>query len=76
MLVFSSIGTALTLYDKFVGGVYVHRNPIFLISVIFAVIGVQFLGMGLIAELIIRTYFESQNKKAYSIARRIDSRQK
>ncbi|MGZ3695911.1 MAG: glycosyltransferase family 2 protein [Bdellovibrionota bacterium] len=75
LLMLSFMGTCLTAYDKIADGVYVHRNPVFLISVVFAVIGVQFLGMGLIAELIIRTYFESQNKKAYSIARRIDGRQ-
>lgn len=71
MVALSIFGAAFTLYDKFENGVFVHRNPIFLISVLFAVIGVQFLGLGLIAELIIRTYFESQNKKAYSIAKRL-----
>jgi glycosyltransferase involved in cell wall biosynthesis len=73
MLGCSFLGCGLTLYEKFAQGVYVHRNPVFLIAVIFAVIGVQFIGLGLIAELIIRTYFESQNKKAYSIARKIDT---
>jgi hypothetical protein len=30
-------------------------------------LGAQFLGLGLIAEIIIRTYFEARGKNAYSI---------
>lgn len=58
------------LYEKFGLGIFVHKNPLFILSVMFNVIGVQFLGMGLIAEMIIRTYFESQDKVSYSIASR------
>lgn len=59
------------LYEKFGLGIFVHKNPLFILSVMFTVIGVQFLGMGLIAEIIIRTYFESQDKTSYSIASRL-----
>jgi len=31
------------------------------------VIGVQFISLGLIGELMMRTYFESQGKKAYTV---------
>ena len=30
-------------------------------------VGVQFISMGLIGELMTRTYFESQGKKSYSV---------
>ncbi len=30
-------------------------------------IGVQFISMGLIGELVTRTYFESQGKKSYTV---------
>ncbi len=56
------------LYQKFELGIWVHKNPLFSLAVMFIVLGVQFLGMGLIAEMIIRTYFESLNKYTYSIA--------
>jgi glycosyltransferase involved in cell wall biosynthesis len=56
-----------TLYDKFFGGVKAHNNPFLLLSVFLFILGVQFVLMGLIAELVIRTYFESQGKAAYIV---------
>ena len=45
--------------------VYAHNNPLLLLAVFLAIIGVQFLLMGLLAELSIRTYHESQDKPTY-----------
>jgi glycosyltransferase involved in cell wall biosynthesis len=59
------------LWEKYAQGVWVHRNPLFVIAMIFAVIAIQFFGLGLLAELLIRTYFESSARAPYSIARRI-----
>lgn len=42
-------------------------RPLLLLSVLLIIIGVQFLVTGLTAELIIRTYYESQNKPVYRI---------
>ena len=58
---------AVVLWQKLADGVWVHRNPLFLVAIMFAVMGVQFLGIGLVAEIIVRTYFESQHKTFYSI---------
>lgn len=69
LLLGGALSAAFVLYQKFFQGIWVHRNPLFVLSVMFTVIGVQFLGMGLIAEIIIRIYFESRDKPAYSIAR-------
>ena len=60
--------SVVVLWQKFADGVWVHRNPLFLIAIMFVVTGVQFLGIGLIAEIMVRTYFESQHKTAYSIS--------
>jgi len=57
----------LVLYDKFYQGVYVHKNPLFLIASFLILLGIQFLLMGLLAELIVRTYFETQKKTTYEI---------
>jgi glycosyltransferase involved in cell wall biosynthesis len=62
--------SALVLYEKLADGVWVHRNPLFLISITCALMGMQSIGTGILAELIVRTYFESQGKTAYSIASR------
>jgi glycosyltransferase involved in cell wall biosynthesis len=58
---------AETLWEKFAFGVYVHNNPFILIAVFLAILGVNFVLMGLLAELIVRTYHESQDKPIYHI---------
>jgi hypothetical protein len=59
----------VVLYQKLFDGVWVHRNPLFIISMIFSVMAVQFLVLGLLAEIMVRTYFESQHKPPYLVAR-------
>jgi len=56
-----------TLWEKFCYGVYVHNNPFILIAVFLAILGVNFIVMGLLAELIVRTYHESQGKPIYHV---------
>lgn len=77
LYMFGGIGLALfigavlagaeTLWERFAYGVYVHNNPFILIAVLFSVLAVNFILMGLLAELIIRTYHESQGKPIYHI---------
>ncbi len=67
LLGLGGITAFFALYEKFMSGVWVHKNPIFILSVMFTVIGVLFLGMGLLAEILIRTYFESQNMQPYTV---------
>jgi glycosyltransferase involved in cell wall biosynthesis len=47
--------------------VYAHNNPLLLLSVVLFIVGVQFILMGLLAELAIRTYHESQHKPTYVV---------
>jgi hypothetical protein len=42
-------------------------NPLLLLSVMLELVGVQFISMGLLGELLTRTYFESQGKTAYVV---------
>ncbi|HKV30772.1 MAG TPA: glycosyltransferase family 2 protein [Candidatus Dormibacteraeota bacterium] len=44
-----------------------HNNPLLLLAVFLAIVGVQFLLMGLLAELGVRTYHESQGKPTYVV---------
>lgn len=60
---------AWTLYDKYANGIRAHRNPLLLLAVFLFLLGVQFVFMGLIAELLIRTYYESQRKTPYIVRR-------
>jgi hypothetical protein len=64
------MGTAAavyTAYEKWVDGVYAYRQPSLLIAVFFFSIGLNLILMGLLAELIVRTYHESQSKPTYTV---------
>ncbi len=61
-----------TLFDKYYNSVKAHNNPLLLLAVFLFILGIQFILMGLVAELVIRTYFESQSKAPY-IIRKIQS---
>ncbi|MDH3972668.1 MAG: glycosyltransferase family 2 protein [Deltaproteobacteria bacterium] len=64
---FSFFSFGLTLYMKFFDGLSMNRNPLFLLSVLIFFMGVQFISIGLIAEINVRTYHESQGKPIYVI---------
>jgi glycosyltransferase involved in cell wall biosynthesis len=67
LFILAVLAGAETLWEKFGYGVYVHNNPVILIAVFLAILGVNFIVMGLLAELIVRTYHESQGKPIYHI---------
>ncbi|MFH0821782.1 MAG: glycosyltransferase family 2 protein [Pseudomonadota bacterium] len=59
----------LMVYLKFFGGKSFVETPLPSITVLCVLIGVQSVLAGLTAEILMRTYFEAQNKTPYSIAR-------
>ena len=56
-----------TVFMKYRSGVFMTGNPLLLLSVTLELIGVQFISMGLLGEVMTRTYFESQGKSAYTV---------
>lgn len=56
----------LTGYRDFVG------TPLPILTAILVVVGVQLIAMGVVAEMIMRTYFESCGKKPYQIKEKIN----
>jgi glycosyltransferase involved in cell wall biosynthesis len=46
---------------------FLTGNPLLLLSALLELVGVQFISMGLLGELLARTYFESQGKAAYTV---------
>jgi glycosyltransferase involved in cell wall biosynthesis len=56
-----------TAYERLVNGVYVYRQPALLVGVSLFTIGFNLIMLGLLAELIVRTYHESQRKPTYLI---------
>jgi dolichol-phosphate mannosyltransferase len=61
-----------TLVQKYTIGAWVHRNPLALIALLLFVVGVQLIGMGLLAELQVRTYHEAQSKPIYKIRNQVN----
>jgi hypothetical protein len=58
---------AATIAMKLAGGVDMTGNPLLLLSGFAGFVGMQFLVLGMLGELGVRTYYESQNKQPYTI---------
>ena len=63
---------AWTVAKKLVWGEPLYTDPFFLVSIFLYLAGFQFLFFGLVAELSMRTYFESQHKPPYLIRHTIN----
>ena len=59
---------------KLLAQVEILTSPIFIISVMLALMGFQAILMCLIAELLVRTYHESQSKPTYRIRAILESK--
>jgi glycosyltransferase involved in cell wall biosynthesis len=56
------------------GGESFIRNPLLIIAIVMFAVGVQFILMGLLAEMLVRTYHESQAKPIYVVRERLGFR--
>ena len=67
----SAILVFLTI-RRFIMRVPVFESPLFIVSIMFMIMGFQSILMGLIAELLVRTYHEAQSKPTYILRRVIN----
>ena len=77
-MVSGGLGALITVYLGWVRLVQhqpIADRPLLLLGVLLAFTGVQFLTFGLLAELMARTYYESQGKPTYVIREVRESRQ-
>ena len=73
-LIALSAAVLFYLFVRRVGfGVSVLASPLFQIATMVAIMGFQSMLMGLIAELQVRTYHESQGKPTYTVRKRINT---
>ncbi len=56
-----------TLVERQLFGTWVHKNPVFLIGIFSALVGVQVIFTGLLAELNTRTHFAASGRPAYFV---------
>jgi glycosyltransferase involved in cell wall biosynthesis len=57
----------IVIYQKLAANTSMNRNPLLLLSAVLGIATVQFILMGLLAEMLVRTYHESQNRPTYVI---------
>lgn len=71
LMLTSSLALIFLAIRRLVFGIPVLTSPVFQMSTMFFILGFQSILMGLIAEMQVRTYHESQQKPTYSIRRLI-----
>lgn len=69
------IGTMIGLYlsiMKFFFGVGLADRPLLLLAVLLVVLGVQFITFGFLAEIVVRVYYNTTNRKVYDIEKIVE----
>jgi len=72
-------GFLISLYltvEKIFFGVSIGGRPLLLLGVLLIIVGVQLIGMGLLGEMLVRVYHESQKKPIYALKKIIGPEKK
>ncbi len=64
--------SAYLTWIKLAYGAAIADRPLLLLAVLLIVLGVQFISLGLIGELVVRTYYEAQSKPIYVVREEIN----
>jgi hypothetical protein len=70
---FAFLTGLLVVWQKIGRGVDMSGNPLLILTAVLMMATIQFILMGLLAELLVRTYHESQNRPTYVIREVLDS---
>jgi len=73
-LMFLGLADLLYLFIRRFWGIPAATSPLLVVGVMFAIMGFQSILMGLIAELLARTYHESQQKPTYTVRKILESK--
>jgi hypothetical protein len=65
--------SAYLTYEKFAHGEALAARPLLLLGVLLIVVGLQLMSLGLVADVLARTYYESQRKPPYYMRRIVRS---
>lgn len=69
-LLAGAISVIASAVMKYTTGPGMTQNPLFLLGAVAGLIGVQFVSLGLMGEVLTRVYYESQGKRPYVIRER------
>ena len=74
MALMAFVSGLFVLYQKFIseGHLAMNRNPLLVLTALLITTSVQFILMGLLAEILVRTYHESQNRTTYVVKEKIN----
>ena len=63
------LGTFISIYLLFlkIFGHEIGQRPLLILGILFIFIGIQFFTTGIIIDMLMKTYFESQNKRPFNI---------
>jgi len=67
LAVLGGLWTAMLVFEKVVLGFSLAQRPALLLAVLLLVVGVQFISLGLLGEMLTRIYYESQDKPTYVV---------
>jgi glycosyltransferase involved in cell wall biosynthesis len=68
-------GSALALwtaYKKFCLGIFVKDQPTFQMSIFFILIGMQLILLGILAEIMIRIYYDADHRRVYFVREKLN----
>lgn len=71
-LIFGIICFAAAIYLRLIGFATLIQTPLPLMGAFFSIVSIQLVLMGLLAEMIMRNYYEIQNKTTYTICEKIN----
>ncbi len=66
------ITSIFLVIHKFANDISIIQSPLLILSAVLFILGGNFLLMGLLAELQMRTYYEAQNKPSYYVRERVN----
>jgi 4-amino-4-deoxy-L-arabinose transferase-like glycosyltransferase len=72
LVILSGLVLAFLIFNRLYFGEHMIRSPLLMMSVMLFIMGFQSVFMGLIAELLARTYHESQHKTTYTVRKVIN----
>lgn len=59
-------------YERIFRSMPLADRPLFLVSVFMIMLGVQFITLGILAEILMRVYYESQDKSTYTVGKKVN----
>ncbi len=65
--IIGALWTGILVFEKIALGRSLHDRPALLLAILLLVVGVQFVSLGLLGEMLTRIYHESQDKPIYVI---------